>query len=181
MKKIALRGILGAGFVLTVLFLFNPTPVDTEDITTVGIVNMETIISQSYQDSQQYRKIEKMETDMASALQEIVNEIEELTEEKVEATEQNKSLEVIDIERKIEEKANYYREVKRVYENRIRVAKDSFLSSSFGTELFEAIEVIAESRGFTVILEEKDPHLLWSSASIDITQQVIQRIRSSSR
>ena len=56
---------------------------------------------------------------------------------------------------------------------------DLQLNSRFYSVLYKAIQYVAESEGYSLVLKTSDADLVWYHTEIDITDKVIARVRAS--
>ena len=56
---------------------------------------------------------------------------------------------------------------------------DLQLNSRFYSVLYKAIQYVAESEGYSLVLKTSDADLVWYHTEIDITDKVIARVKAS--
>ncbi len=161
----------------TILFFLLSFPLIAQQLTTVGIVDIGKVTMAFYRDSQAVRELEEMTKRLQGELDAITAEINQLKERQLEAERMGNKTLSLQLEEQITSKTNYLREYYRIknaqlQERRNRLAE----SSSFLSELQQAISFVAEDQGYSVILKSSDPNLVWWSKQVDITELVIQRL-----
>jgi outer membrane protein len=163
--------------VVSVFFFLLPFTLLGQQLTTVGIVDIGKVTMAFYRDSQAVRELEEMTKRLQGELDAITAEINQLKERQLEAERAGNKTLSLQLEEQITSKTNYLREYYRIknaqlQERRNRLAE----SSSFLSELQQAIAFVAEDQGYSVILKSSDPNLVWWSKQVDITELVIQRL-----
>mgnify|MGYP005836775025 FL=1 len=163
--------------ILSVFFFLLPLTLMGQQLTTVGIVDIGKVTMAFYRDSQAVRELEEMTKRLQGELDAITLEINQLKERQLEAEGVGNKTLSLQLEEQITSKTNYLREYYRIknaqlQERRNRLAE----SSSFLSELQQAITFVAEEQGYSVILKSSDPNLVWWSKQVDITDLVIQRL-----
>ena len=159
----------------TVLLLLSLLPVFAEqDIPKIGIVDSSRIISTYFQDSKAMREIKRLKETIARVSGEIKDDILDLKARKVEAERRGNDSEVLRLENEIAEKERYLREYLQVKNQEYRRRQEMALQDSFLIEVTEAIEYIAISEGYTIILEKQNPIFLYYAMDVDITDKVLE-------
>jgi len=146
-------------------------------ISRVGVVDLSKIFSQYFRESVSFRKIEELQTTYEEERRSIINQIDKLKEDKLDAQRNSNESLVLRIEKQIEEKQEYLKDYHSVMTNRINRLKESMqASSSLSSEILQAIGYVAEQEGYAVIYKAQDPNILFFSKDADITDLVIQRL-----
>ena len=105
-------------------------------------------------------------------------ELKSLQQKKVEYQQNGNESQALKVEAEITKKTDYLRE----YTNAKNVELESMLKSletsdEFYKKLYDTLEKIAESGGYSMILSlQASNSILWYSNSVDITDQVIQKL-----
>ncbi|ORC37227.1 hypothetical protein B4O97_03290 [Marispirochaeta aestuarii] len=146
-------------------------------ISRVGVVDLSKIFSQYFRESVSFRKIEELQTTYEEERRNIINQIDKLKEDKLDAQRNSNESLVLRIEKQIDEKQEYLKDYHSVMTNRINRLKESMqASSSLSSEILQAIGYVAEQEGYAVIYKAQDPNILFFSKDADITDLVIQRL-----
>jgi len=83
----------------------------------------------------------------------------------------------LSLENKIQEKKQYYQEYVRIKGNQIQQAVAGLGSSSeLAREILDKIQFVAETNGFSIVINRSDPNLLWWSYEVDITDLILQQL-----
>lgn len=168
--------------VVAMLFIFLPFPLIGQQLTTVGIVDIGKVTMAFYRDSQAVRELEEMTKRLQAELDAITAEINQLKERQLEAERIGNKTLSLQLEEQITSKTNYLREYFRIKNAQLQDRRNKLAeSSSFLSELQQAISFVAEDQGYSVILKSSDPNLVWWSKQVDITELVIQRLLKSQK
>ena len=143
----------------------------------MGIVDIGKVTMAFYRDSQAVRELEEMTKRLQGELDAITAEINQLKERQLEAERAGNKTLSLQLEEQITNKTNYLREYYRIKNAQLQDRRNRLAeSSSFLSELQQAIAFVAEDQGYSVILKSSDPNLVWWSKQVDITELVIQRL-----
>ncbi len=159
--------------VLYVLFGIFTISAD-QDIQKIGLVDSSKIISTYFQDSKAMRELKELKDAIIAVSNEIKEEIYELKRRKVDAEKRNDREEVLRFETLISDKEQFLKSYLQVKNKEYKRRQSLALKDSFLLEVTEAIEYIAISEGYSVILEKQNPLFLYYSIDIDITDKVLE-------
>ena len=162
---------------LAVLNLIFVIPAFTEQLTTVGIIDVTRVSTAFFRDSSAVRELENLTTQLQREIDGITAEINQLKDRKVQAENSGDRARALRLDEEINNKQNYLRDYFRVknaqlQERRNRLAENS----AFLTQLQQAIAFVAEDQGYNVIFKSSDPNLVWWSRQVDITDLVITEL-----
>ena len=145
-----------------------------QDIPKIGLVDSSKIISNYFEDSKAMRDQKELKDTILAVSQEIKDELLDLKRQKVEAERKSDRQETLRLENLVIEKESFLKEYLQVknaeYKQRQKLAMDD----TFITEIAEAIEFIAISEGFTIILEKQNAIFLYYAMDVDITDKVLE-------
>lgn len=159
---------------LLLLFLSN---VGADQITKIAVVDYNRILSNYYGESQEVREIAQFEDEIRQQIIILDSEVKELENQLLEARQDGNQREILDLEAAIEDKKNFlvdYIRVKRAQLEEMKRRLESELSVV--DEILVAIQYVAESNGFSMVLRKDDPTVLWYSFDIDITDDVLNHL-----
>ena len=167
-------------FLLISFFIFSVFFVSAEQIAKIGIINYSKIVSSYSGDSRSLREIERMIKSYEDGVSSIKEDIHNLQERKLYYQNNNDDINVLKYEEQIEKKKDYLKEYSRLKLSKIEEKKSKLIQSTeFLSEILEKIEYIAESEGYSIIFNSKDPDIIWWSQTVDITDLVIERLKAS--
>ena len=153
------------------------SPLFSEQLTTVGVVDLTKVTSAFFRDSQAVREIDELTAKLQTEIDGITAEINQLKERKFIAENGGNRQLSLQLDDEIYNKTNYLRDYYRIKSNQLQEKRNKLAdSATFLSELQRAISFVAEDQGYNVILKSSDPNLLWWSKQVDITELVIQRL-----
>lgn len=177
MKVFSSTLILGIGFLILLLpyeIAFGANPESSSVPVKIGYVDLQKALN----DSQAGQKAKKVLTDLVAAKQKSVDdkasEIEKLK------TELDRQATVLSPEAKKQKEERLERDL-RDYQRMIRDTqeelqkKEADLTNSIIRDLREIVRKIGEEEGYTLILEQVEGIILYSSPSYDLTEKVLKR------
>ena len=145
-----------------------------QDIQKIGLVDSSKIISTYFQDSRAMRELKELKDTIVTVSNDIKEEIFELKKQKVDAEKRNDREQVLRLETLISEKEQFLKSYLQVKNKEYKRRQSLALEDSFLLEVTEAIEYIAVSEGYSVILEKQNPLFLYYSIDVDITDKVLE-------
>lgn len=158
------------------LMLGLATPATTEQLTTVGIVDINRVYNSFYRDSQSVRELERLRREFQAEINEQVRELESLRDRRLQAQEIGDDRRVDDLTERIEELEQFLADLTRRRRAQLESRQNELLSDSFLRDLQEAIQFVAESEGYTVVMRTDSAGLQWWSAEVDISDLVLERL-----
>ncbi|MBO7582521.1 MAG: OmpH family outer membrane protein [Treponema sp.] len=163
---------LGIAFVISMAGAF------AQQITKFGVVDTSKVYNAYFRNSAPIRNYEKKKAEFQEEIDKRTQELKSLQQKKVEYQQNGNESQALKVEAEITKKTDYLRE----YTNAKNVELESMLKSletsdEFYKKLYDTLEKIAESGGYSMILSlQASNSILWYSNSVDITDQVIQRL-----
>ena len=156
--------------------LMFPTIVSAEQLTTVGVVDIDEVYNSFYRDSQGVRELERLRQEYQDEIDREVDQLEELEERRAQAQDRGTQRRVDQLTQEIEELERYLQELTRRRRQQLEERQESLLSDDFFRQMQEAIRFVAESEGFTVVLRSDSDGLQWWSSEVDISDLVVNRL-----
>lgn len=158
-----------------------PAAVSAAKLTMVGVVDLNRIVSDFFQESSAWREIEQLRENMQETVEERKEELSKLQQRKLEAQDEGKENLVLQLEEEIRKKRDYLKEYNRIMSQRIESKRNNLLTSSdFSSEIVRAVEYVAEQEGFSIVLRKKDPNIVYYNFEVDITEKVLEYLRRKS-
>lgn len=152
--------------------------VTAEQLSKIGIVNFSRIVEDYFAESSAWREIDTMREKYNEGKEQILDEINDLKMEKLEAENAGDDMKVLRIDDQIYSKQEYLKEFHSIWQNRINnKVQGVYQSSTFTAEILDAINYIAENEGYSLIMRTQDPNILWYNHEIDVTDAVLNRLR----
>ena len=151
-----------------------------EQLTTVAIVDSGRVYTTYFKESQSVRDWERLKQSVQEELNKYFAETTKMNADRLEAVKQNNSTEALRLEQEIAKRTQFYNEYKRVKQQQIADQGKSLMQSdSFLSEITAAIKFVAESEGYTVLLDSANPSLRFWSPEVDITDKVLTQLKKS--
>ncbi len=151
-----------------------------EQITRVGVIDIEKIYSIYFRESKAVMDLQERQAQLARDLKRIDGEIVEMENRKLEADARLDTAESLRLDQEIFRRKQYREDYKRVKSQQLRkIAENLYQSDQFLDELSDAIQFVAESEGFSIILNNSSQYrqfFLYYMKEIDITEKVIQEL-----
>jgi len=150
-----------------------------EILTKAAVIDLDRIIMVFYQESEPVRELESFRDNLQIEINAMSNEINNLKDDKVKAFSDKKNSEVERLSDVIIAKETFFRAFYESKQRQLKEMKDKLsLDSEFYKKLVNHVEFVAQSNGYTYVMKNSDPELFWFSPEIDITDLVIESIRS---
>ncbi len=170
-----------ATLLLTVLVGLLPVLASFADqITRVGIIDIEKIYSIYFRESKAVMDLQERQAVLVRDLKRIDDEIADMESRKLEADGRGDTTESLRLDQEIFRRRQYREDYKRVKSQQLRkLAESLYQSDKFLDELSDAIQFVAESEGFSMILNNSSQYrqsFLYYTKEIDITEKVIQEL-----
>lgn len=160
----ALFGVLSISFVAA------------EQLTTVGIVDINRVYNSFYRDSQTVRELERLRREYQSEIDGYVQDLESLRDRRFRADQLNNTRQVDDLDEEILQMQTFLEDLTRRRRAQLESRQNELLSDEFLQQLQEAIQFVAESEGYTVVFRTDSPGLQWWSSEVDISELVLERL-----
>ena len=163
---------------LAIAFVISMAGAFAQQITKFGVVDTSKVYSAYFRNSAPIRNYEKKKAEFQEEIDKRTQEIKTLQQKKLEYQKNGNESQALKIEAEITKKTDYLTE----YTNAKNVELESMLKSletsdEFYKKLYSTLGQIAESGGYSMILSlQASNSILWYSNSVDITDQVIQKL-----
>lgn len=165
-------------FILLSIFILSAFNLSAEQLSKIGVVNFSQIVEDYFAESSAWREIDSMREKYDEGRDDILDDINELKMEKLEADNNDDEIESLKLDDQIYSKQEYLKEFHSVWQNRINSKiQGVYQSSTFTAEILDAITYIAESEGYSMIMRTQDADILWYNHEIDVTDMVLERLR----
>lgn len=164
--------------VLVLLLLFSAlAAVSAEQITKVGVVDLDSIFNRYFASSKGVRALEEKKKNFLNGRDERSAEIAKLEEKKLKAQNDDNQDLVLQLEGEISLKVQQLKDYNRVMLNQLKMDQEELMrQSDFSRELKAEITNIAQTQGYSLIIYRNDPNLLYYSSEVDITELVLQAL-----
>ncbi len=175
----ALR-LIAATIVLIAAALFAAPPVSAQQLTTVAVVDLSKVTTTFFAESQAVRDLKKKADDLRAEIARQQSDIQQLQQQKLAADQRGDNSASLQLEDQISKKQAFLEEFRRIKQEELNRQQKGLLqtNSAFYTQMYTAVSYVAESLGYSVVFDISNPNLLWWSPTVDITNQVIDRLRT---
>ena len=160
------------------VFVLSTVAATAQQITKFGVVDTSKVYSAYFRNSAPVRNYEKKKAEFQEEIDKRTEELKTLQQKKLEYEKSGNDTQALRVEAEITKKTDYLTE----YTNAKNVELESMLKSletsdEFYKKLYTTLGQIAESGGYSMILSlQASNSILWYSNSVDITDQVIQKL-----
>lgn len=172
MKKISFVFILFAALLQT-------PRIQAQQLTRFAVVDVDKVNVAFFKESKAYRDWQDQSARVQKEIDRMTKEIQDLKSAQFTADGKGDKDQALKLENDARKRSEYLREYYRTKTAELEDMKSNLVQSeSFYRQVSEEIRYIAESEGYTMVLNSKDPNILWFSSSVDITDKLIQNLRS---
>jgi outer membrane protein len=162
------------------IMLIIPVAAFSEQLTKVGILDIEKVYSIYFRESKTVKEFQERQANMLQELTRIDDEILRLENAKLEAESRNDGQAALKLDQEIFEKKQYREDYRRIKTQQLkRMSEELYQSNEFLDELLEAINFVAESEGFSLILNNSRQYrsfFFFYTKEMDITEKVIEEL-----
>lgn len=168
--------------VLFLLLLLNISlMLHAQQLTRFAVVDLSRVYLAFFQESRAVRQFEERTARVQAELDRVTREIQDLRTRHADAVLNNNDAEALRLENLIFRRTEFLRDL---YQTRMaeleRERSRLMQSGTFLDQIHDEIRFIAEREGFTMVINKNDT-ILWYSNTIDITDRLIQSLRTRSR
>jgi len=170
-------------FVLLILFFTGIAGIYSQSITRFALVDLPKVYTAFFRDSKAVREFEERSTKVQSEIDKITREIQDMRSKHADAVLANNQNEALRLENQIYRRSEF---LKDYYQTKTAELDDQrsrlMQSGSFLDQVYDEIRYIAESEGYTMVLNMKNnPSIVWYSPTIDITEKLISNLQTRNR
>jgi outer membrane protein len=149
-----------------------------QQLTRFAVVDLPKVYMAFFQDSRAVREFEERDARVQNEVDRRTREVQELRARHAEAVLRSDQIEASRLDNQISRLAeavrDYYQTQMSLLENQRR---NLMQSGSFLDQVYDEIRYIAESEGYSMVLNLKDDAVIWYSATVDITDRLIANLR----
>jgi outer membrane protein len=175
MKKLFFVFLITAGFGF---FQVSGTSLYAQQLTRFAVVDLSRVYVSFFRESRAVRDFEERSARVQSEIDRMTAEIQTLKQNQINAEFQGNQDQALRIESEINRKSDYLKDYYRLKTAELEKQKSNLTqSSSFLEQVYDEIRFIAESEGYTMVLNLKEnTGILWYSPTVDITDKLIQNL-----
>jgi len=154
-----------------------------QQITRFAVVDLPKVYTELFRESAAVRQFEEKSARVQADIDKITKEIQNLKSKYADAIKDNNETEALKLENQIYKRSEYLKEFFQIKTAELDAERSKLMQSeSFLKQVYDEIRYIAESEGYTMILNMKNnPNIIWFSPSIDITERLIQSLKMKSK
>ncbi len=154
----------------------------SEQLTRIGIIDIEKVYSIYFRESRTVMDLQQKQNTILREIQRIDDQILTLENKKLEAEMRGDQENALKLDREIFDRKQYLEDYKRIKMQQLKkLSENLYQSDEFLDELLEAINFVAESEGFSIILNNSKQFkqfFFYYTKEVDITDKVIQELMS---
>jgi outer membrane protein len=151
-----------------------------EQITRVGVLDIEKVYSVYFRESRAVKELQETRATVLREIGRIDEEVLALEAQKLQAESERNSDLALKLDTEIFKKKQYRDDYRRIKMDQLRKMSERIsLSDAFLDELVSAIQLVAESEGFSVILNKSgqfEQFFFFYTKEVDVTEKVIQEL-----
>jgi len=167
-----------------VLFLFLNAVIFTgaysQQITRFALVDLPKVYTAFFRESTAVRQFEEKSAKVQAEIDKLTKEIQDLRSKYADAVLANNESEALRLESLTYRRSEFLKEYYQVKTAELDAERGKLMQSgSFLDQVYDEIRYIAESEGYTVVLNMKNnPSIVWYSPSVDITEKLIKNLQT---
>ena len=154
-----------------------------QQLTRFAVVDLPKVYTAFFRDSRAVRQFEERSARVQSDIDRITREIQELRSRHADAVLRDDQNEALRLENQIFRRSEFLRDFYQTRTAELENEKRRLMQSgSFLEQVHDEIRYIAESEGFSMVIDMKDFRgLIWYSPTVDITDRLIANLLTKSR
>lgn len=153
-----------------------------EELTTVAVIDTTKIYNAFYKDTADVRDFEKAKQAYLDDVAKYQAELKKLQNDRLAASGAGNSAETLRLDQDIYNKQQYLNEYRKLKTQQLNDQQKALAQSDkFLTLLAAAIKYVAESDGYSVVLDSSTQGLRFWSPQVDITNKVLDYLRRNAR
>ncbi|MCL2180201.1 MAG: OmpH family outer membrane protein [Treponema sp.] len=169
--------------ITALFFVFLAGIAYSQQITRFAVVDLPSVYTAFFMDSRAVREFEERSARTQSDIDRMSREIQDLRSRMADAILAENQTEILRLENLISRRQEYLREFYQTRTAELERQRAQLMqSSSFLNQVHDEIRYIAESEGYSMVLNLRDnPSILWYSPSVDITDRLIRSLQTRAR
>ncbi|GHT63078.1 outer membrane protein [Spirochaetia bacterium] len=156
------------------------TALYAQQLTRFAVVDLPKVYTAFFRDSRAVREFEERSARVQTEIDRMTAEIQRLRSSHLDAQARGDQTQALRLENEIYRKSEYLKEYFQVKTAELEDQKNKLTQSgSFLDQVYDEIRFIAESEGYSMVLNLKEKNgILWYSPTVDITDKLIQNLAS---
>ena len=154
-----------------------------QQLTRFAVVDLPRVYVSFFRESRAVRDFEERSARVQSDIDKMTAEIQTLKNNQITAEFQGNRTLALRLESEINQKTEYLRDYYKLKTEELEMQKNRLAqSNSFLEQVYDEIRYIAESEGYSMVLNLKEnTGILWYSPTVDITDKLIQNLMAKAR
>jgi outer membrane protein len=154
--------------------------VEAQQLTRFAVVDLARVYSSFFRESRAVREFEERSARIQAEVDRMTQEVQDIKLKQAEAALKGDEQQALRLESEVYRKTEYLREYYRLRTQELESQKNRLAQSgTFLDQVYDEIRFIAESEGYSMVLNLKESTgILWFSPTVDITDKVIENLRS---
>ena len=154
-----------------------------QQLTRFAVVDLSRVYTAYFRESRAVREFEERSARVQADIDRMTREIQELRSRHADAVLRDDQSEALRLETQINRRAEFLRDYYQTKTAELETQRRNLMrSGSFLEQVYDEIRYIAESEGYTMVLNLNDnPSIIWYSPSVNITDKLIQNLLQRSR
>jgi len=154
-----------------------------QQLTRFAVVDMPKVYTAFFRDSRPVRQFEERSARVQSEIDKVTKEIQDLKSKQLDAVQRGDQSEALRLENQVYRRSEYLKEYYNTKTAELENEKRNLMQSgSFLEQVYDEIRYIAESEGYSMVLDMKETKgIIWYSSTVDITDKLISNLLTKSR
>jgi outer membrane protein len=154
-----------------------------QQITRFALVDLPRVYTVLFKDSKAVREFEEKSSRVQAEIDKRTKDIQSLKSRHADAVMANNEAEALRLENLIYRNSEFLKEYYQTKTAELEDQRSKLMQSdAFLHQVYDEIRYIAESEGYTMVLNMKNnPSIIWYSPMIDITEKLIQNLQTKTR
>jgi Skp family chaperone for outer membrane proteins len=153
-----------------------------EQLSKIAVIDFQKIVDNFPSGSPAFSKLQLLKDSYEEKRLDYLAELNDKEQELLQAKERGNNIRIANLEREISDFKIFIRQWQEIKIKEIEIVQNDFLQGrDIALDILEAIEFIAINEGYTIVLDANDVSVIWLSQEIDITDQVIHRLKLRAR
>jgi outer membrane protein len=168
---------------LVFIFITMGFSLEAQQLTRFAVVDLVKVYNAFFKDSSAVRGFEERSARVQREVDRMTKEIQDLKSKQADAVLQGNEDQAVRYENEIYRKSEFLKEYFKLKTQELEDQKRKLTQSgSFLEQIGDEIRYIAESEGYSMVLDKKEnTGILWYSPTVDITDKLIQNLLDKSK
>jgi outer membrane protein len=151
----------------------------SQQITRFALVDLSKVYTTLSRESKAVRDFEEKSAKVQADIDKLTREIQDLRSKYADAVMANNETEALRLENQIYRRSEFLKEYYQTKTAELENERNKLMQSgSFLNQVYDEIRYIAESEGYTMVLNKNNPVIVWFSPTVDITDKLIQNLQT---